>query len=80
MIGLLGFKFGGDGQKLVRIALPHVVAMMHLRMGYSSTQGGGDEIAFDTEVATLPTFIHRMTRCVVNRPPFCKASLHGGGS
>ena len=42
LIGLLGFKFGGDGKKLVCVALPYVVSMMHLCMGYSSTKGGSD--------------------------------------
>ena len=41
MIGLLGFELVSNGEQLVRIALPHVVARMHFRVVHSSTQGGG---------------------------------------
>ena len=44
----MGFKLVSDGEQLVRVALPYlatiyIVAMMLLRMGYSSTKGGGEQ-------------------------------------
>ena len=50
MIGLLGFKLVSDGEQLVRVALPYlttiyIVAMMLLRMGYSSTKGCSNGVA-----------------------------------
>ena len=45
----MGFKLVSDGEQLVRVALPYlatiyIVAMMLLRMGYSSTKGGGEPV------------------------------------
>ena len=42
----MSFKLVSDGEQLVRVALPYlaaiyIVTMMLLRMGYSSTKGGG---------------------------------------
>jgi hypothetical protein len=43
----LGFKLVSNGEKFVRVALPYlatiyIVAIMLLRMGYSSAKSGGD--------------------------------------